>query len=407
MKKIRKIVCLTLCVALLTALCAVFAGCSKTPREEILKLYLPEGYIDEDTFGEFESWYKEQTGKNVTVQIETFETVEDIQLAVEGSRADYDILCPSDYMVEYLLSKNLLQKIDKARADVSKEGFFKTEYVDMTRTFDPTLEYALPYMYGTLGLVYDYSKTGKHLDSWEALFGNEYAGKRSVKKSIHEAYASACLYNARSETASLEGAALKQKIQEIFEDTSDATIAAAKNALLSVKNGGAEWDVDNIKYEMAANTTSVQVGLMYSCDAGYVMNDYEDDEGNEHPGNRNLWYVVPKEGGNVYIDCFVISAYAANTEAAQYFLEFVCKKDVAVKNSFYAGAVSPVKEAYDELFTYYTEDEDGMFEGISEDWKAMYMETMFPSVATLNRCGIMKDFGARKSALTTMWKNVK
>ena len=407
MNKITKIVCLIVCVVLAATLCSSFVGCKKTPRDEILKLYLPEGYIDEDTFTEFEAWYEEQTGKKITVKLETFETVEDIQLAVEGSKADYDILCPSDYMVEYLKDQGLLQKVDKTKLNIAEEGLFESKYIDIMKNFDANLEYSVPYMFGTLGLIYDYTKTQKHIDSWEALYGNEFAGRRSVKKSIHESYVTACLYNARNETATLEGGALKAKIQEIFEDTSDATIAAAKNTLLAVKNGGAEWDVDNIKYEMAAGTTDVAVGLMYSCDAGYVMNDYEDDEGNEHPGCKNLWYVVPKEGGNIYIDCFVINAYAGNTEAAQYFLQFSCLKDIAVKNSFYAGCISPVKAAYDELYEYYTEDEDGLFENVSDEWKAMYIETMFPSEETLNRCGSLKDFGDQKSAVSAMWKSIK
>ena len=406
MKLIKKAVCLVLTIALLTALCAALLGCSNTPREEILKLYLPEGYIEEDIFGTFESWYKEQTGKNVTVQLETFETVEQIQLAVERNKTDYDVICPSDYMVEYLISKNLLQKIDKTKVDIAKEGFFKPEYIETTRQFDPTLEYSVPYMYGTLGLVYDYNKTGKHLDSWEALYGSEFAGRRSVKKSMRDAYAIACLYNARSETAGLTGNDLKLKVQSIFEDVSDSTISSVKSLYDSVKKGGSEWDVDNIKYEMAANTTNVAVGLMWSCDAGYVMNTYEDDDGVEHPGNRNLWYVVPKEGGNVYIDNMVISTYAGNTEAAQYFLQFLCQKDIAVQNSFYAGAISPVAAAYDELYDYYVTDEEGIFEGTAEGWKEMFLETMFPSTETLNRCGVMKDFGNGQSAVTRMWGNV-
>ena len=400
----KKIVSALLCIALLVGVASSLIACNSTPREEILKLYMPGEYIDEDIFEEFESWYEEQTGKKVTVQLETFDEVEDIQLAVEGSKADYDLLCPSDYMVEYLISKNLLQELDKNIIDVTASGLFRQEYIDASKEYDPQLKFSVPYMYGTLGLVYDYSKTNKKIDSWEALFGSEYAGKRSIKDSIHDAYAAACLYNARSETAGLSGAALKEKIQSIFEDTSESTVNAAQKTLVDVKNGGAVWDVDDMKYKMAANQAGgVAVALMWSCDAGYVMNKYEDEDGNEREGNRNLWYVVPKEGGNVYIDAFVISKYAVNVEAANYFLKFICQKDVAVQNSEYAGAISPVSAAYDELYNYYTEDEDGIFNGTAEGWKEMFIETMFPSEETLYRCGVMKDFGDGKSAVTLMW----
>lgn len=389
----KKIVSILMVVALFAALSLSLFAC--TPREQVLKLYMPGEYIDEDIFEEFEDWYKEQTGKKVKVELKTFNAVEDIQLAVEGSKADYDLLCPSDYMVEYLVKSGLVQKFDQNIVGKVDGTTFKSDYVELARRYyDPTLEYAIPYMYGTLGLVYDITKTGgKKITSWDALFGNDYAAHRSVKKSMRDAYAAACLYNAKGLT----------DVQTVFEDTSEATVAAAKRALLAVKNGGAEWDVDNVKFEMAANDSNVAVALMWSCDAGYVMNDYEDDNGDEQVGNRNLWYVVPDEGGNVYIDNFVISKYAVNTEAANYFLKFICLKDIAIKNSEYAGAISIVKEAYDELYTTYVEDEDGMFEGVSADWKAMFLETMFPSTETLARCGVMRDFGAGKDAVVAMW----
>ena len=400
----KKIVGILLVLALMATLFVAFTACTK--RENVLKLYMPGEYIDEDLFEEFESWYKDQTGKKVKVEIETFETVENIQLAVEGSKADYDLLCPSDYMVEYLIKKNLLQKVDKEVIDVSEEGLFKSQYIDTTRAFDPTLEYAVPYMYGTLGIVYDITKTNKKITSWTSLFGNEFSGKRSIKDSMRDAYAAACLYNNRATLTGLTGAAQKNAVQAVFEDTSAATVDAAKSTLLGVKSGSV-WDVDNVKFDMAAGKNDAPaVALMWSCDAGYVMNDYEDADGEEKSGNRNLWYVVPEEGGNVYIDCFVISKYAKNVEAANWFLKFLCLKDTAIANSEYAGAISPVTEAYDELYDSYMND-DEMFEGTAAGWKEMFIETMFPSAETLNRCGVMKDFGDGKNSVTNMWAAVQ
>ncbi len=403
----KKLISCLLTVAMLAGFSALSVGCDNVDRSEVLKLYMPGEYIDEDIFGEFESWYKEETGENVTVKIETFDAVENVQLAVEGSKADYDLLCPSDYMIEYLIQKQLVQPLDANVINVSEDGLFMPEYIESTRQFDAQLKYAVPYMYGTLGLVYDMSKTGRKITSWEALFGNEFAGKRSIKDSIRDAYAAACIYNARESLKGLTGAEQKNAIQAIFEDTSAETVKNAENALKAVKNGGAVWDIDDIKFEMAAGTSKVAVALMWSCDAGYVMNTYEDANGEEHPGNRNLWYVLPEEGGNVYIDAFVISKYAVNTKAANYFLKFLCTKDIAVKNSVYAGCISPVTAAYNELYAMYNEDEDGLFEDTPDGWKEMFIETMFPSAKTLNRCGVMKDFGSGKTAVTNMWGNVQ
>ena len=390
----KRIVAIILVIALIAALSVSLFSCVK--RSEKLRLYMPGEYIDEDLFEEFEDWYKEKTGKKVRVEIETFDTVENARLAVE-TKGDFDLVCPSDYAIEYLIKKGLVQKVDKNIINV--KDVIRQEYLDTSEAFDPTLEYSVPYMYGTLGIVYDITKTGKKITSWDSLFGSEFNGKRSIKDSERDAYAAACLYNKRNELLALSGAEKKAAVQAVFQDATDETVAAAKQTLLSVKDGSV-WDVDNVKYEMAANSTDVAVALMWSCDAGYVMNDYEDVNGDMQKGNRNLWYVVPDEGGNIYIDAFVISAYAKNVEAANWFLKFLCEKDTAIANSEYAGAISPVAAAYDELLERYKKD-DELFAGTAEGWKDMFIETMFPSEETRNRCGVMKDFGGN-SAVTKM-----
>ena len=397
----KKIIAVLLVVALFAALSVSLFAC--TPRSEKLRLYMPGEYIDEDLFEDFEDWYKEQTGKKVKVEIETFETVENARLAVE-TKGDFDLVCPSDYAIEYLVKKGLVQKVDKTIIDITKDGLIKEQYLETSKAFDPTLEYSVPYMYGTLGIVYDITKTGKKITSWESLFGSEFNGKRSIKDSERDAYAAACLYNKRNELLALSGAEKKAAVQAVFQDISDATVAAAKQTLLSVKEGSV-WDVDNMKYKMASNSTDVAVALMWSCDAGYVMNDYEDVNGEMQKGNRNLWYYVPDEGGNVYIDAFVISAYAKNVEAANWFLKFLCEKDTAIANSEYAGAISPVAAAYDELLESY-KNNDALYKDTAEGWKEMFIETMFPSEATLNRCGVMKDFGGN-NAVTKMYSSIQ
>lgn len=401
----KKLISIILCAILACSLSVALVGCGSS-REELLKLYMPGDYIDESIFKEFETWYEKETGKKIAVKLETFEAVEDIQKAVEGAKADYDLLCPSDYMVEYLISKQLLIEVDKSIIDITADGFFKQEYIESSKEFDPELKYSVPYMYGTLGLVYDIEKTGKQLTSWSSLFGDEFEGKRSIKKSMRDAYAAACIYNAKDELAGLTGVNQKNAIQAVFEDASSETISKAETILTAAKRGTV-WDIDDVKFKMAIGESNVAVALMWSCDAGYVMNDYEDDDGETQTGNRNLWYVVPEEGGNVYIDAFVISKYAKNVEAANYFLKFLCTTEIAVKNSEYAGCISPVASAYEELKAYYEDDEDGMFTGVTEAWKEMFIETMFPSADTLNRCGVMKDFGVDgNSAIRSMWSRV-
>ncbi|MBR2967270.1 MAG: extracellular solute-binding protein [Clostridia bacterium] len=402
MKKLFSVlVAITLCFT-----CFSFVGC--TDRSAQLKLYVPGEYIDEEIFEDFEEWYYEQTGKEVEVILSTFDTVEQIMTTVERDHADYDLLLPSDYAVEQLLNKNLLQKVE--RVDV--EDVMVPVYAELAKISDPTLEYSVPYMYGTFGLMYDYSKTQVHIDSWDAIFTNEYSGYSANKDSLREAITSAAIWANKSTLSSLsEGftdynAAYKAKLQELFEDVSDNALNRAINALSQAKQYNAIWGGEDLKFNMAAGTSNIKVALMWSCDAGYIMNDYEDDDGQQHSGNKNLWYVVPKEGSNVYIDSFVISKYAENVEAAQYFLEYICKKDVAIANSKYAGAISPVNAAYIELW-YEITDELALDVELDEDWKNMYIDAFFPSNETLARCGTMRDYGANDAKVSLAWNNVK
>lgn len=382
----------------------LLTGCGN--RAEQLKMYVPGEYIDEEIFTEFESWYADKTGKKVEVVTPTtFDAVEEILTAVERDHADYDLLLPSDYAVEQLIAKDLLLKVDKDRVNV--ESVIKPEYVKRAKKSDPTLEYSVPYMYGTFGLMYDYAKTGKHIDSWSAIFTDEYKGKSANKDSLREAITSAAIWNNRESL--MTGAYDNKKLQTIYEDISEESVNAA-TATLSAAKSNFLWGGESLKFDMASGSTDVEVALMWSCDAGYVMNDYEDDDGVEHTGNRNMWYVVPKEGGNIYLDCFVISKYAKNTEAANYFLEFLCTKEIALRNSEYAGAISPVTAAYDELKAEYEADEtlgEGAAAGEEAAWKAMYLDMMFPSAETLNRCGTMRDFGSRDADISVKWANVR
>lgn len=397
----KKLISLMLAVVMTVPMLS-FAACSKGNREEQLKMYVPGEYIDSEIFEGFEQWYKEKTGKTVKVVApSTFDAVEEIMTAVEKDHADYDLLLPSDYAVEQLIKKDLLVKVDKQRVNVAE--VFRSEYVERAKISDPTLEYSVPYMYGTFGLMYDYSKTGKHLDSWEALYGNEFAGKSANKDSLREAITSAAIWNNASELTK-DNSYDSKKIQSLYDRLPDTYTSAISTLGATKKNY--LWGGESMKFDMASGNTKVQVALMWSCDAGYIMNDYEDDNGNEHHGNRNLWYVVPKEGGNIYLDNFVISKYGKNQEAAQYFLEYICQKDIAIQNSEYAGAISPVKAAYDQLYADYTADE-GIGEGAAEGWREMYLDMMFPSEETLARCGTMRDFGDSDGAISEAWSNVR
>ena len=408
----KKFMSIVLAFALVLS-CFMFTGCAN--RDEQLKMYVPGEYIDDAVLRDFETWYEKETGKKVPVgSPSTFDTVEEILTAVERDHADYDLLLPSDYAVEQLIKKDLLLKIDRERLKI--EELLHPEYVKLAKVSDTNLEYSVPYMYGTFGIMYDYSKTGKHVDSWEAIYANtDSAIKPANKDSLREAITSAMIWNERDTLSEMSNGfdfgnmtetqldAYKAKIQSIYIDFKPETIQKACETLNSTGYYGGE----DLKYNMAAGTSDYNVALMWSCDAGYVMNDYEDEDGEPQTGNRDMWFVVPKEGGNIYLDTFVISKYAKNVEAAQYFLEFICQKEIALRSSDYAGAISPIKAAYDELYEDYNDDENYSAKEIQSGWKAMYMEMLFPSDITIKRCGTMRDFGDRDGDISAKWSNVR
>lgn len=431
MKKI--IACIT---ALVLWVCcgAVLFGCGGA-RSELLRVYVPGEYMDPDVYEQFADWYYEKTGKTIQVKETTFDSNEAMLLKIEKSKKDYDLVCPSDYMLQHMMRENLLLPIDKSVVDIEEtvyadeedeEGqpLIKETYLDITRAFDPDLTYTVPFMYGTFGIMYDYEKTGEHLDSWEYMFfrddtalGAKYRKKLTQKESVREMYVSACIYAAREELAALSNGfadygstedapnAYNARIQQVFEDESLSTIKTAKNLLAAQKKYILKYEVDDGKFGLAGNTLSAVGGLYWSCDAGYVMGDYEDDDGNVLEGNKNLWYSIPKEGSNVYIDGFAIPKYAGNYTAANLFLQYLCTQEVAVQNSYYIGAISPVSLAYDELYQEYSTD-DEFFEGTAEGWREMYLDMFFPSEETLLRCGVMKDFTENNSAINRMFADI-
>lgn len=402
----KRLFCIVITVALAICGTCLFAGCSN--RSEQLKLFSQGEYMDEAIFAEFEEWYKQETGETVKVTMNDFDSNEDMYTLIDMDHADYDLICPSDYMIEKMIKNGLCRPVDKEILDISQNGLIKEEYLDATKVFDSELKYSVPYMFGTFGIMYNRENIDKDVTSWSEIFTENRDKTVFLKASARDTYHAASLFLKRGEITSLTGEAKKQAVQNVFGDTSDGNINAVKNMLNAWKGSGKLWDNENGKFDMAQN--KADIGLFWSCDAGYVMNDYEDDGGSLKQGNKDLWYVIPQEGGNVYLDSFVISKYAKNTKAANYFLKFLCTKAVAKANSIYCGSISPVASAYDELKAEYESmnltDDDSIFKGTSQEWKDMYIDMMFPSEDVLSRCGQMRDYGSAESKVVQMIADV-
>lgn len=421
-KSISKILVAVLVCA---ALCCAFAGCGN--REQILKIYNWGEYMDPEVYEGFEDWYYEQTGKTIKVKYKEFDTNESMYTEISVNKADYDLVCPSDYMVERMRNAGLLKPLNKKIFTADKELYYDGLWDMVNDSVDPGLAYSMPYVWGTFGIMYDSEKVEEEdvadFDSWEAMFSEKYKKKILMKNSVRDAYSIARIYDntavlsQKSNGFTDYNADYKQALDSIFklpdsDEQMRANIAAAYDRLVKQKSVLLRYEVDDGKDDMVNPDSEPKLGFFWSCDAGYAMEE-----------SNTLFYVVPKEGANVWVDCFVIPKYARNEEAANYFLQYLCIATVddsdedfggalvAEKNMDWLGTSIAVKEAMlsvkEQLEADDGSDEDSMFFEAPEGFKEMYLEMVFPPDEVLARCAIMRDFGKFNFELDGMWIDVK
>lgn len=407
-----------LAIFLVVGALGALTGCGD--RSETLKIYNWGEYMSPDVYRGFSEWYLNETGKTIKVQYNEFDTNETMFTEISVNRTDYDLVCPSDYMIERMIKANLLQEINSEIFDVNQAGLFYDGLTDMVQqAFDPGLKYTVPYVWGTFGIMYDASKVtdAADMNSWSAMFSDKYDGTILMKNSVRDAYSVAQIYNntellrEKSNGFTDYGEQYSAALNDIFSTVSDATVEQARVTLTAQKPLLIRYEVDDGKDDMLSGSTDAKLGLFWSCDAGYVMNDVEIPatgcaKESVVPGNKNLFYTVPKEGSNVWVDGFVIPKTAGNSEAANYFLKYICTTSVAKENMDWMGTSVAVKGAMELAEQELAEDEE-FFADTRDGFKEMYMEMMFPSDEVLSRCAIMKDFGEFNLKLDDMWIQVK
>ncbi len=409
--KSRKAVSVFAAIAVAITFSCTLTAC--TPRNEVLKIYNWGDYIEESLVGEFEKWYKKETGKNITVDYDTFDTNETMLMRIETQKADYDLVCPSDYIAERMIKSKLAKKIDKSIFDVDMDTAFYDGLADMIKPFDPENEYYVPYVWGTFGIMYDTDHIEPGADvckSWEALWSRDWekkTGKRRVlmKDSVRDAYSVARLYKNRQKLSDLsdgftnyQNQGYIDELTSYFSVVNSKTIKEAQDTLIKQKAAVYKYEVDNGKEDMLAGTTEAWMGLFWSCDVLLVM--IED-------GGDHFYYEVPREGSNVWVDGWIIPKYAENTEAANYFLKFINTHEYAKTNFDWMGASMSLKSVMDESKRELEQD-DEFFSAYYPEFKDMYLDTLFPPQEVLARCGVMRDCGLKKSTdLDSMWIDVK
>lgn len=302
MKKIFKLLILSTCL-LITGL--FFVGCSKNYSEEISFFNYGEN-IDEETIKEFEKQY------GIKVNIETFDDMETMYQKVNNSGVTYDVILVSDALMLRMIKNNLVQELNKD--NIPNISQMDEEYLNLD--IDPGNKYSVPYMFGTVGLIYNKDVIKEDVDSWDILWDEKYKNKIFMFDTYRDTI----------------GVALK-KLGYSLNSENPKEIEEAKELLLKQRNL-----VDPI-YGVDNGTTMIPAG---ESDINMIWSGEGLNLQDEYP---NLRYVVPKEGANLWIDSLCIPYNAKNVSGAEKFINFVSDKESALRIADEIGYTTPNKEA--------------------------------------------------------------
>jgi spermidine/putrescine transport system substrate-binding protein len=386
---------------MLAATAAVLVSCG-TNREEVLKVYNWSDYIDESVLPEFEEWYKTQTGEDIKVVYQTFDVNETMLSKIEKGHEDYDVVCPSDYIIERMLNSGLLQPLDFASIpdeinyiELNKSPYIKGVFDEINPNINAN-DYSVAYMWGTSGIIYNTEKvTPEEAGTWDIIRNPKYAGQILIKDAPRDVYGPVLIYLKQKELK--EGTVT---LQELMQDSSDESIAAVEAYLKEVKDGVLGWEADFGKDQMTKGRGVIS--LNWSGDAVWAIEEAAEV-------GVSLDYIVPEEGSNVWFDGWVIPKYAKNIKAATYFIDFMCRPDIAIRNMDETGYVS-ANGAKEVLESQIDEEFDPIdlsyFFGPEAD-SVCVNPVLYPDKAVIERCALEHDWGADTDKLLAMWSRVK
>ena len=316
-------VCCVLAVAVVALQRGGITGKDRPFEGQTLHIYNWGEYTGENIIGDFE----EETG--ATVVMENFDSNEQMYIKVANGEA-YDILVPSDYMIQRLIEEDYLQKLDKSKLDC----FDKLSDAVLGLPYDPNNDYSVPYFWGTVGIVYD--KTKVDIEDLEREGYNIFLDQK-YKGDVY-------LYDSERDSFMMALKALGYSMNT----ENEAELNEAYEWLVQcVETMDTEIVTDEIIDNMAQGRKAL--GLIYSGDASYVMAENED-----------MGYFMPETGTNLWSDAMVIPKNAKNPDLAHAFINYASDYDGAYDNSSYVGYTSANQEVMDDL-----SGEGGDYEGIN------------------------------------------
>ena len=383
----------------IVAAALMLAGCSED-RDHILKIYNWADYIDEELLDEFEVWYEEQTGEPVEIIYQTFDINETMLSKIELGHEDYDVVCPSDYIIERMLANDLLLPLERDFGETpdyldNVAPYFKEKLNEVEGYGKNANDYCVGYMWGTVGLIYNPKYVSdEEVKSWDVLKNPAYKGKVLMKDAFRDVYTSLLIALNREALDAGE-----KDISTITFDTSEESVKLVEDFLNSFKESVCGWEADFGKEQMTKELA--WINLSWSGDAQWAIDEAADI-------GMELKYAVPETGSSIWFDGWVIPKYAKNVKAARYFINFMCKPENALRNMDMTGYVSAI--GGDEILENIIDPEEygpidaSYFFGPQAD-SVCINHVMYPDRATIESCGMMHDAGTED--LLKMWSRVK
>ena len=343
------------------AICIVFIGGgfyyakeNDVMNGEKLVVYNWGEYIDPEVLTMFE----EETG--IDIVYEEFETNEILYPKISSGAIAYDVICPSDYMIQRMIENDLLSEINFDNIPNLKN--IGKQYLEQSRQFDPENKYSVPYCWGTVGILYNKMMVDEPVDSWSILWDPKYKDNILMQDSVRDAFGVTLKYLGYS-----------------LNSTDLDELTEAKNLLIEQKPLVQAYVIDQVRDKMIGNEAAL--GVIYSGEAIYTQKE-----------NPNLEYVIPKKGSNIWIDSWVIPKNAEHKENAEKFINFLCRPDIALMNFEYITYSTP-NEAARELI---------------EDESIRNSEIAFPDLSKYDNLETFQYLGTEADQVYgDLWNKVK
>ena len=353
-----------LSIFMMIALAMPLTSCgvsSTTSTGEKLYVYNWGEYIDEEVIDIFE----EETG--IDVIYDTFQTNEEMYPIIQAGAIVYDVVCPSDYMIEKMAVNGLLQELDFSL--IPNYANIDPKYIEKSQAFDPENKYSVPYCWGTVGILYNTSLVPEEdiPTSWTDLWDEKYKDEILMQDSVRDTFMVGEMILGYDVNTTDEG-----ELRETLE------------LLQSQKHLVQAYVVDQVRDKMLGGEAAMAV--IYSGELLYLQEEAEAAE-----LDFELKCVLPQEGSSLWFDNWVIPANAQNVEAAHKWIDFLCRADIAKQNFEYITYATPNRAGYELL-----------------DEEVQQNKDVFPDDEDLAKCTPFAYLGEEGDELCDeLWKELK